>query len=80
MQGLLARRKFAEVIERFGNEDLTKWPFWAAAEGYYVRGRAYAGVEKHAQAHSDLQSALELTSERRMREQIGAALEKLPAN
>jgi hypothetical protein len=78
MQTLLARRKYAELVERFGDEDLTKRPFWAAGEAYYVRGRAYAAVGNNSRARSDLQSALELTSERQTREQIEAALAKLP--
>ena len=79
MQNLLALRKYAEIVERFGNEDLTKWPFWAAGEGHYTRGRAFVAIGDNARARSDLQSALILTSNRPIRDQIAAALEKLPS-
>jgi len=67
MQNLLARRKSNELIEQFGNEDLTRWPFWKAGEAYFARGRAYVSAASGDKAEADLQSALELTSDSRTR-------------
>jgi len=77
MLSLLSQKKTQELIERFGDEDLTKWPFWAAADGYFARGRAYAALGDHKRARGDLQSARELTSDRQTLKVIDDALEKL---
>jgi hypothetical protein len=70
MANLLAERKPKELIERFGSEDLAKWPFWAAGEGHLARGTAYANVGEKAKAAADLQTALEFTSDTRTRLKI----------
>lgn len=77
MLNLLAERKAQEVIERFGNEDLAEWPFWAAGEGYSARGRAYAAVGERAKAESDFKAALPLTGDRRAGKRLIEALRKL---
>lgn len=77
MSNLLAQRKYAEVVDRFGKEDLTKWPFWAAGEGYFARGRAYAAVGDKAKAATDLNAALELTGDKRIRNNVEEALKAL---
>lgn len=74
MQNLLARRKFAELIERFCGEDLTKWPFWAACEGHFTRGRAYAALGDKAKAEADFNAALTLTTNPRVRADLLEAL------
>jgi tetratricopeptide (TPR) repeat protein len=76
MHNLLAQRKSAELLAQFGGEDLTKWPFWAAGEGHYARGRAYAAVGDKAKATVEFNAALALTSDKRAREDILAALGK----
>lgn len=70
MLNLLAERKAQEVIDRFGSEDLAKWPFWAAGEGHFARGRAYAAVGQHAKAESDFKAALPLTGDPRVRRDL----------
>ena len=70
MQNLLAGRKSSELIERFGNEDLARWPFWKAGEAYLARGRAYTIAASGDRAEADLQAALELTSDSRTRTSI----------
>ena len=70
MQNLIAQRKFALVIEQFGGEDMTRWPFGAAGEGYAARGLAYAALGKQIEAEADFKAALELTSNKQVREQI----------
>jgi hypothetical protein len=74
MLSLLAQRKAAQVIEQFGGEDLTSWPFWAAGEGCYARGRAYAVVGEKAKAEADFKAALEWTSDKQLREKIAKDL------
>ncbi|QDU92709.1 DUF4838 domain-containing protein [Lignipirellula cremea] len=58
MQNLLAERKAAELLEAFGKEDLSTWPFWNAGEGYFARGRAHLVMKNGAEAAADLQAAL----------------------
>jgi len=74
---LLAERKTQEVIDRFGNEDMTTWPFWAAGEGYFARGRAYAALGERAKAEADFKAALPLIGDRRIRNKLLKALQKL---
>ena len=77
MLNLLAQRKIQEVIDRFGNEDVTTWPFWAAGEGYFARGSAYAAVGERAKAESDFKAALPLIGDRHIRKKLLKALQKL---
>jgi hypothetical protein len=77
MLNLLAQRKFSGLLEQYGGEDLTKWPFWAAGEGYYTRGRAYAAAGDQAKARDDYQAALPLLGDPRMRRSVTEALQNL---
>jgi hypothetical protein len=77
MLNLLAVRKQQEVIDRFGKEDLTKWPFWAAGEAYFARGRAYAAVGDNAKAAADYQAGLPLIGDKRLHNDAATALKKL---
>jgi tetratricopeptide (TPR) repeat protein len=70
MQNLVAQRAFAEVIEKFGNEDIRKWPFWIAADAYLARGRALAATGATDRAKADFRTALEFASDKRMRQEI----------
>ena len=63
MQNLLAQRRWTELIEQFGAEDLSQWPFWKAGEAYSARGSAYLSTGAGAKAEADLSAALELTSD-----------------
>ena len=74
MHNLLARQKAPEVLARFGEEDISAWPFWKVGDGYYVRGRAYAAAGAGKQAESDLTRALEFTSDPHIRQGIWLAL------
>jgi hypothetical protein len=77
MLNLLAQRKAKEVVSRFGNEDLAKWPFWAAGEGYASRGRAYAAVGDNAKAEADLKAAFERIGDPRARNEVQEVLESI---
>ncbi len=79
MHNLLAQRKFADLLARFGDEDFSKWPFWALGEGYYARGKAYAATGDAAKAEADLRAALSLTTDKKARQDIEQALEKASA-
>ena len=74
MLNLLARQKATEVLSRFGEEDISAWPFWKAGDGYYARGRAYAATHAGKETESDLTRALEFTSDPRIRQGIWLAL------
>lgn len=77
MLNLLAERKAAELLKRFGSEDLGKWPFWAAGEAHYTRGRAHAAVGDKTRAGADFKAAMMLLGDPRVRTEISEALEKL---
>ncbi len=70
MQHLLATFKAPEVIAKFGNEDIAKWPFWKRGDAFHVRGRAYSITKNGDKAEADLNAALEFTSEPRTRDAI----------
>jgi hypothetical protein len=74
MLNLNAERKFADVVQQFGREDLARWPFWAAGEGYLARSAAFAASGDKASAEADLRAALELTSDKQLRQQIERGL------
>lgn len=67
MENLHARRQWAELSKRFGAEAISKWPFWQAGVGYALRGRAFALLERGAEAERDLSAALPLTPDSRER-------------
>ncbi len=58
MQNLLAQRRWTELIEQFGAEDLSQWPFWKAGEAYSARGSAYLSTGAGAKAEADLSARL----------------------
>jgi tetratricopeptide (TPR) repeat protein len=76
MQNLLYERKARELIERFGHEDLTQWPFWAAGEAHFARGRAYTFLGDAAKAEAEYRAALGLTTDVRQRADLLEALGK----
>ena len=78
MLGLLAQRKSQDLVDRFGAEDFTKWPFWAAGEAYFTRGRAYSFLADKAKAKADYTAALGLTTDPRLRADLLKALGKQP--
>jgi hypothetical protein len=67
MQNLLAQRKFADLLKRYGDEDLGRRPFTSAGEAYFARGRAYAATGDKAKAEADFRAALPLTADKRVR-------------
>jgi hypothetical protein len=77
MLNLLAERKTKDLLDRFGSEDLNRWPFWAAGEGYFARGRAYAAIGQRAKAESDFKAAFRLTGDPRVRNDLLKALQRL---
>ena len=70
MQHLLATFKAPEVIARFANEDIAKWPFWKRGDAFHARGRAYSITKAGDKAEADLNAALDFTSEPRTRDAI----------
>ena len=74
MDNLLGARKWADVVERFGTEDLTTWPFWQIGEGAFARAKAHIFMKDGEQAEADLSTALQYTSDTGLRVNILAAL------
>lgn len=65
MQNLLAQREADALVQKFGAEDLTAWPFWIRGEAYFARGRAYAMAGNGKAADADLAAALPLEPDER---------------
>jgi len=74
MENLLAQRKFDTVIEQFGGEDFSRWPFWQTGAGAFARAKAYVFTKAGEKAEADLQTAVELTADTRIRTNILAAM------
>jgi len=74
MRILRAMREPEQIVERFGDENIAKWPFWKAGEALYLRGRAFADVGSGERAEADLAAALELTTDHRARLDVRLAL------
>jgi len=70
MENLLAQRRGKEVVEKFGGEDLSKWPFWQIGAGAFARGKAYTVVRNGNAAESDFQAALAHTPDTRIQTSI----------
>ena len=74
MENLLAQRKWGTVVEQFGGEDFSKWPFWQIGAGAFARAKAYVFTKAGEKAEADLQTALAYTSDRRRRISILAVM------
>ncbi|MFK5922461.1 MAG: DUF4838 domain-containing protein [Verrucomicrobiota bacterium] len=74
MENLLAQRKWQDLVEQFGSEDIGEWPFWQRGAGAFARGRAYAITKAGEKAESDLKMALQYTPDRRIRSSILATM------
>ncbi len=74
MENLLAQRKWAELVRRFGDEQIVAWPFWQCGAGWFARGRALAALRRGKEAEADLTRALQFTSEPRTRTAIWLAI------
>ena len=70
MENLLAQREWNSIIERFGAEGLSEWPFWQVGAGAFARARAYVFTKAGKEAEVDLQTALAYTADTRIRIKI----------
>lgn len=66
MKTLLAQRKPAELLEQYGKEDFSKWPFPHVSPAAFARAQAHIQTQNGKAAEADLQSALALTSDKRL--------------
>jgi tetratricopeptide (TPR) repeat protein len=84
MQNLLTQRKWDAVIEQFGSEDFSKWPFTQVGAAAFARGRAYYAANSGEKADADLRLALEFSSDPRIRlsilQTMGANRERVLGN
>jgi predicted negative regulator of RcsB-dependent stress response len=74
MENLLADRKWDEVVEQFGGEDLNKWPFWQIGAGAFARAKAYVFTNNGKAAEADLQAAIAHTPDTRIQTSILLAM------
>jgi len=65
MQTLAAQRKWRELIDAFGAEDLSAWPFWQIAQAAFERGRAHYQLGNAEATEAALSLALEFESDPR---------------
>jgi len=70
MQNLLANFKAPEVVQQFGAEDISKWPFWKRGDGLHHRGRAHTIAKNGEKAETDLRAALGFIGDLRTRETV----------
>jgi tetratricopeptide (TPR) repeat protein len=70
MQNLLANSKAPEVVQQFGAEDISKWPFWKRGDGLHHRGRAHTIAKNGEKAETDLSAALGFIGDLRTRETV----------
>jgi predicted negative regulator of RcsB-dependent stress response len=74
MQNLLDFGNSNRLLEEFKTEDIAKWPFWKAGDGYFARGRAFMINKAGKEAEADFNRALEWSSEPRLRDVIKQSL------
>ena len=74
MQHLLIQSKAPDVISEFGDEDLSKWPFWQRGVAYRTRGRAFFILKDGESAESDLTKALPWIADPRVLDSAWLAL------
>jgi hypothetical protein len=67
LESSLGERKWDAVIEQFGNEDISTWPFAQIGAAAFARGQAYYGERVSDKADADLSLTLEFTSDSRVR-------------
>jgi tetratricopeptide (TPR) repeat protein len=63
MRILMEERKWQEVIDKFKDEDIDRWPEDVAANAFHCRGGAYYNLKDGKGAEKDLQKAAELLTE-----------------
>ena len=74
MDNLLGQRQWKELIEKYGTEDLSKWPFWQRGAGAFARGKAYVFIKNGEKAEADFKTAIEYTVDSRILTNILAAM------
>ena len=67
MENLLSQRKPDAVIEQFGAEDFSQWPFTQVGAAAFARGRAYSQLKVGDKADADFRRASLFTSDPRTR-------------
>jgi predicted negative regulator of RcsB-dependent stress response len=70
MENLLAQRKHPELLQQYGKEDFSQWPFAHVGVAAYARGRAQISSKNGPAAEADLQTSLTYTSDKRLRSSI----------
>ncbi len=77
MERLLAQRDAAAVVERFGDADISSWPFWQRGEGYRLRAMARSATGDAAGAAADYRDALVWIGDWRLKASTTLALAHL---
>jgi predicted negative regulator of RcsB-dependent stress response len=74
MENLLSQRKYADLLEPFSKKDFSQWPFPLLSLAAFTQVRAQVLNKNAPAAEVDLQTALALTSDKRLRSSIIANL------
>jgi hypothetical protein len=70
MENLLSQRKYADLLEPFSKKDFSQWLFLHLSLAACTRGRAQVLNKNGPAAEVDLQTALALTSYKRLRSSV----------
>jgi len=74
MEVLSGKRDWSAIVEQFGGEDLSQWPFTKIGAAAGLRGRAFAFAKQGEKAEADFQLALEFISDPRQRTSLLSAM------
>ena len=74
MEILSGQKEWDAIVEQFGSEDFTEWPFTVIGEAARIRGRALSAAKQGEKADADYQLAYEFTSDDRSRTSILGAM------
>lgn len=67
MENLVAQREWEALIEQYGGEPISEWPYWQIGAGAYARAKAYYSSKEGEKADADLTLALAYTPDARTR-------------
>ena len=59
MKGLAAQREWPQILQSFGDEDLSAWPFWQIGQAAAIRGTANFFAKLPKKADADFVMSLE---------------------
>ena len=74
IETLAHQKNWDSILEQFGDEDLSKWPFTEVGAAAAIRGKSFHAAKTGLKADKDFQLALEYTSDARAHMSILSAM------